>query len=95
MPPKIITFLSPHEMTSNAISLDLAAASHALLKCYALRADGRLTALAKLGYKIQSKEHVKTFSTLNLAKYAPSHLNMLLPTAASTRTISLQSPPSP
>ena len=67
MPPKIITFLSPHEMTSNAISLDLAAASHALLKCYALRADGRLTALAKLGYKIQSKEHVKTFSTLNLA----------------------------
>ena len=61
--PRIINLLSPHEMSTNDISADLAAANYVLLECYALRADTRLTDLAKIGRRFHAGEGVKTFKT--------------------------------
>ena len=61
--PRINSLLSLHEMSTKDISADLPAANHVLLECYALRADARLTDLAKMGKKFHSGEGVKTFKT--------------------------------
>ena len=42
---------------------DLNAASHVLHQCYALRADARLTDLARLSSKFHSSEGIKSFRT--------------------------------
>ena len=61
--PMIVTLLSPHATASDAVSGDLAAASHVLRECYALRADTRLKDLASFSSSFHSNEGVKRFKT--------------------------------